>query len=360
VSVRVVSVQVEALSIPTVDPFVIATGEVRSTRSVLVRAELRAEGGKKTALGLGEGACLPPVTKEDQPDALTAVDAARAVLWDRVFQSPHELRAALSSVLAETPVARAAVEMAMLDAWARLDEAPLWRWLGGDEPVEILTDITLPILTPQRMAELAKQWSARGFRSFKIKVGKHLEQDLVALKAVCAAVPGASFRPDANAGLKPAEALRWVREARALGAVVECFEQPCASLEEMAEVCAALDVPVLADESVKTLDDLEAVARAKAATGVNLKIAKSGSLLTARAIGLAAQARGWQLMVGGMVESRLGMTAAAHLCASLGGVAFPDLDTAWLLAEDPFEGGYREDGPRYVLPDVPGLGVTRR
>jgi len=66
------------------------------------------------------------------------------------------------------------------------------------------------------------------------------------------------------------------------------------------------------------------------------------------------------VMVGGMVESRLGMTAAAHLCASLGGVQFPDLDTAWLLAEDPFEGGYRAEGPRYELPDSPGLAVTKR
>lgn len=356
--VRVVSLSVEPLSIATVDPFVIASGEVRSTRSVLVRAELRGAG--QAVAGLGEGACLPPVTKEDQPDSLAAVEAVRAVLWDRVFSSPHELRAALAQAMPEVPVARGAVEMAMLDAWSRLDGAPLWKWLGGDEPVAIETDITLPILAPARMAELAVQWHARGFRSFKIKVGKHFEQDLVALKAVCAAVPGASFRPDANAGLRPDEAVRWVREARALGAKVECFEQPCASLEEMAEACAKLDVPVLADESVKTPEDLETVAAARAANGVNLKIAKSGSLLTARAIGMAAQARGWTVMVGGMVESRLGMTAAAHLCASLGGVQFPDLDTAWLLAEDPFEGGYREDGPRYTLPDVPGLGVRRR
>jgi L-Ala-D/L-Glu epimerase len=61
-----------------------------------------------------------------------------------------------------------------------------------------------------------------------------------------------------------------------------------------------------------------------------------------------------------MVETRLGMTAAAHVVAALGGVDFVDLDTAWLLADDPFEGGYVADGPRYTLPDLPGLGVSRR
>ncbi len=358
--VRIASLTVEALSIRTVDPFVIATGEVHATRSVLVKAELREEGGRATALGLGEGACLPGVTKEDQPDALAAVEAARAVLRDRVLDDPLSLRAALAAALPDTPVARSAVEVALLDAWARLDQAPLYRWLGGERSPAFETDITLPILAPARMAELAQQWRARGFTCFKVKVGRNFAADLAALEAVCAAVPRARFRPDANGGLSPGEAVRWVAEARKRGATVECFEQPCATLEQMAEACAQLDVPVLADESVKTLADLERVAEAKAATGVNLKIAKSGGLLAARAIGLAAQARGWPLMVGGMVESRLGMTAAAHLCASLGGVEFADLDTAWLLAEDPFRGGYEADGPRYRLPDVAGLGVALR
>jgi len=124
-----------------------------------------------------------------------------------------------------------------------------------------------------------------------------------------------------------------------------------------AQVAAACRVPVLADESVKSLAELRAVLAARAATGVNLKVAKSGSLLGAYAIGREAQKAGLPLMVGGMVETRLGMTAAAHLVAALGGVAFPDLDTAWLLATDPFEGGYVADGPRYLLPDAPGLGV---
>jgi L-alanine-DL-glutamate epimerase-like enolase superfamily enzyme len=65
-------------------------------------------------------------------------------------------------------------------------------------------------------------------------------------------------------------------------------------------------------------------------------------------------------MMGGMVETRLGMTAAAHVACALGGVDFVDLDTAWLLADDPYEGGYLADGPRYTLPVTPGLGVTVR
>src|SRR5690348_5248841 len=132
-------VAVEPLSVPTLDPFVISSGTVHATRSILVRI----------GEGLGEGSCLPPVTKEDQPDALAAVQR---------FQDDLD-------ALAPTPVARAAVEMALLDDHARKKGEPLWRFLGGPfaaPPLE--TDITLPILPPQRMAELAAQWWRQGFR----------------------------------------------------------------------------------------------------------------------------------------------------------------------------------------------------
>jgi L-alanine-DL-glutamate epimerase-like enolase superfamily enzyme len=212
------------------------------------------------------------------------------------------------------------------------------------------------------MAELATEWWARGFRSFKVKVGKDLDADLRALEAMHRAAPAATFRPDANAGFSREQALAYANGAQKLGAALECFEQPCGAedLEGMAAVAEALTIPVIADESVKRVGDLERVLRAKAADGVNLKIAKSGGLLRAREVGALARAHGMPLMVGGMVETRLGMTAATHLAASLGGAEFPDLDTAWLLREDPFEGGYQADGPRYTLPDSPGLGLRPR
>ncbi|MFW5921116.1 MAG: enolase C-terminal domain-like protein, partial [Polyangiales bacterium] len=132
------------------------------------------------------------------------------------------------------------------------------------------------------------------------------------------------------------------------------------ALPQMARVAAATDVPVIADESVATLADLERVVEAKAADGVNLKLAKSGGLLPALAVGEAAREHGLSVMVGGMVETRLGMSAMGQVAGALGGVSFVDLDTAWLLARDPFAGGYRERGPRYELPDEPGLGLEPR
>lgn len=344
------------LSVPTVDPFVIATGQATATRSVLVRATVACEG--RTAVGLGEGSCLPPVTREDQPDAVDAAQKSQRLLLGRTWQAPKKLGEDLDGALNAFPVARAAVEMAVLDAWAQLDGHPLYRWLGGPKRAPLLeTDITLPILPVKRQVELAREWWAKGFRSFKVKLGKNLQDDVASLDALVKALPAMRLRLDANAGQTPEQALTVVRELYARHAFLECYEQPCLSLQDCCRVTRDLEVPVVADESVKHLPELQVVLAQRAATGVNLKIAKSGGILEALAIGRAAANAGLSVMVGGMLETRLGMTAAAHLAAALGGADFCDLDTAWLLKSDPFRGGYAEDGPRYQLGETPGLGV---
>jgi len=346
---RIDALRVRPLSVALLEPFVIATGRVDATRAVEVEAEVSWRGER--AVGLGEGACLPPVTREDQGDVLRELEPHRSM--------------ELESLEGLGPVARAAVETAVLDAMARIAGVPVRVLLGGPgaEAVDALeTDVTVAIAESTRMAELAREWGARGFRALKVKVGKDVDADARALEAIGRAAPAAALRVDANGGYSPAEAIALARACERLGLRVECWEQPCGEddLDGMAEVTAALDAPVVADESVKTLEDLRVLALRRYADGVNLKLAKSGGMLACLAIGRAAQAAGLQLMVGGMVETRLGMTAAAHLACALGGVAFVDLDTAWLLADDPYQGGYVSDGPRYRLPYRPGLDIRRR
>lgn len=355
--VHLASLSATPLSVATVDPFVIATGKAHATRSVLVQVQLKR--GGKTAEGLGEGSCLPPVTREDQPQALEAVLRSRSTLVGSMWDDTARMGQDLDAILAHWPVARAAVEVAILDAWAKLDGLPLYQWLGGPRVSPLLeTDITLPILPVARMLELARQWWGKGFRSFKVKVGKSLREDLLVLRGLVREFPDMRLRLDGNAGQSPEDALTIIRELYASHAFLECYEQPCAVLGDCARVVKDLEVPVVLDESVKHVSELKVALTHGAATGVNLKIAKSGGILEALAIGKAAAHAGISVMVGGMLETRLGMAAATHLAAALGGADFCDLDTAWLLETDPFLGGYEEDGPRYTVRSTPGLGVT--
>jgi L-alanine-DL-glutamate epimerase-like enolase superfamily enzyme len=334
-----------------------------ATRSVEITARLAR--GERQATGYGEAATLPPVTREDENAVLDAVRAASGTLAGREVTIDEALESLLDEAFAAMPVARGGVEVAILDAYARLSDLPLRALLGGARggvTTALTTDITLPIGEPDAMARLAREWHRKGFDVFKVKVGKNVDADAVALEHVHRAVPSGSFRVDANAGFDARDAIALMRSLQRLGLRVECYEQPCArdDLDAMAEVSRAVEPPVIADESVSSLEDLQRVTRSGAADGVNLKIAKSGGIVRALAIGRWAQRLDMPLMVGGMVETRLGMTAGAHLAAALGGVAFVDLDTAWLLDGDPYEGGYRENGPHYSLAQEPGLGVNRR
>jgi L-alanine-DL-glutamate epimerase-like enolase superfamily enzyme len=352
------SVTARALSVPLLEPFVIASGRMDATRAAEIEVTIAWRGQKAT--GLGEAACLPPVTKEDQGDVLRTIDEAAAG-W---IGQPVDC-ADPTAGLAVGPVARAGVETAVLDALARIAGVPLRVLLadGGARATATLeTDVTIAIAEPERMAELARGWFARGFRALKVKVGKDVDADARALSAIARAVPSAKLRVDANAGYSARDAIALGRGCERMGLRVECWEQPCGEddLDGLAEVAEALEAPVVADESVKRLADVRAILDRKCADGINLKLAKSGGPLAALAIGRAARAGGLKVMVGGMVETRLGMTAAAHVACALGGADFVDLDTAWLLATDPYEGGYVADGPRYTMPDQPGLGVRRK
>jgi L-Ala-D/L-Glu epimerase len=350
------SLDVEPLFVALREPFVIANARMDTTRAGLVRAIV--DGNE----GFGESATLPPVTREDWPDVEATVRAASAGLIGARIATSEQAINELLEPLSLTPVARAGIETAILDALSRALGEPMAALFGARACTVLETDVTLPIAEPERMIELSREWRAKGFRTFKVKVGKDLEHDRQAIVGVHRAVPDARFRLDANEGFTADEALALLRSITTEGAVVECFEQPCrrVDLEGMAKVTREAGVPVIADEAVRSLDDLARVHAMGAASGVNLKLAKHGGPIGAYRIGKRARELGMKVMCGAMVETRLGLTAMAHVVSALGGADYVDLDTAFLLADDPFEGGFTDEGPRLLPTFGPGLDVRRR
>ncbi len=357
---RLVALDATPLSVPLREPFVIATGRMDATRAALVTVTVEDAAGRR-AEGLGEAAALPPVTHEDQPDLLSAVVAARARLEGVTLSDLAAADEAVAAALSGRPVARAGGMGALADAGARLHDLPLYALLGGPgPPASSTTDITLPIGAPAYVAGLARAYRDAGFACFKVKVGRDYRADHAALRAVADAVPDARFRLDANAGFSARDALALLDLVGGDGLALECFEQPCAreDLVGMAEVTARSPVPIVADESFRGAEDLERLLAARAAHGVNLKLAKLGGPASAVALGRAARRRGLGLMAGAMVETRVGIATMAHVVAALGGVEWVDLDTAFLLARDPFVGGYVAEGSRLTLAPGPGTGVS--
>lgn len=300
--------------------------------------------------GWGEGT-IPPyygVTAE----AMAAYWDAAARRADPFPDDPAEIPAYVG---ADGPApARAALDLALHDRLGRLNNRPLYDLLGLPKPRPLPTSFTLAIDDPEAMGRSAAELT--GCSVIKLKLGGADGRDLERVAAVRAARPDVTLYVDANAGWTAAEAIAEIDRMVALG--VALVEQPVAKsdYEGMGRVQAASAVPVVADESVQTMADVERLAAAGVG-GINLKLMKVGGLGPGLAILRRARELGLGVMLGCMVETSIGATAMAHL---MGLADWLDLDAPWLIANDPFDGLTYDEAGRVHVPDRTGIGVIRR
>ncbi len=341
------------IDIPITDPFVVATGARVVAENVFVRITLR-DGTQ----GYGEAAPFPEVGGETRASCLATLGQLAPAL---IGQPAHNYQA-LARRMAETapayPAARCGLETALIDAHCRTTQIPMWQlWSHPDVRLRE-TDITIPIATREKTVVLAKGWYEKGFRLFKMKVGKDVEEDIRRLEAVHRALPGISFIGDGNQGFSREDCLTFARGVRQFGGTMVLLEQPVVreDLDSMAAIRGETGIPVAADEAVRSLADARLVVEQSAADYINIKIMKTG-VVEAAEIAAFALASGLKLMVGGMVETRIAMGCSFSLVLGMKGFDVLDLDTPLLLAEDPIQGGYRYVGPCLEPWHSPGLGM---
>jgi L-alanine-DL-glutamate epimerase-like enolase superfamily enzyme len=353
---HITRLEVEPLDIPLIEPFVIATGQVESARNALVRITL-ADG----TVGLGEAAPFPPSGGETQETALAAVRGMAPLVEGQDATTWRPLAARLTASFEHQATARAGVEAAVLDALTRSWGLPLYQFFGGGE-ASVTSDLSIPIAAPEQVARLAQQHVANGARTLKLKVGTTVAEDLERVLALVDGAFDAAIILDGNQGYTPSAALELLAALEKENVRPILFEQPTHQhdLEGLRFVTERAGIPVAADEAVHTAADALRVARMGAASVVNIKLMKSG-VVEALDIAAICRAAHIDLMIGAMIESRLGSAISAHLAAGLGSFTYVDLDIPMLLAEDPFTGGYTQNGMEYRLdPTAPGHGVSRK
>jgi L-alanine-DL-glutamate epimerase-like enolase superfamily enzyme len=339
---RLTELTIRRLDVRLREPFGIATGAQHVAENLLV--ELGFDDGTS---GIGEAAPFPAVNGETRALAESVLEGARPALLGAELEAWRASAALGQKALARAPSALCAFETALLDAYTRRAGLSLFGFFGGVQP-DLETDITLTTGSPEQAFEQSDRARRDGFRTLKVKIGGAPRgHDLTRLRRAHEAFPDATFVLDANASMTGDTAVALLEALGPLRDQVVLFEQPTAAddLGGLATV-RRTGVRVAADESVRSLADLSRLARAEAADIVNLKITKSG-LVGALDLALAARSHGFGLMIGGMVETRLAMTASACLAGGLGGFSHIDLDTPFFLADDPFESraGYRPTGP---------------
>jgi L-alanine-DL-glutamate epimerase-like enolase superfamily enzyme len=355
--VRIVRAELAMLRIPLRTPFRTALRTVERAEDVVLR--LHADDGR---IGYGSAPATPQITGDTHASIIA--DLRERLLPLLLDREPSELPALLAALQDRQDAgvsARAAAEVALHDLAAQERGQPLFRYLGGTVAT-LSTDLTISVDALPKMLSDVREALGRGFSALKIKLGKDADEDIERVRAIAQAVEGrATLRLDANQGWSPEQAIRVMLAVEAAGIRAELLEQPVGAkdLDGLARVAAAIRTPVMADESVFGPDEVEEIARRRAARIVNIKLVKAAGIGPALAIAQQARTHGLECMMGCMLEGPIGVAAAAHVAAACADVVTRvDLDGPSLCRFDPVASNVSFDGPAIRLGEAPGLGIT--
>ncbi|MEI6875911.1 MAG: enolase C-terminal domain-like protein, partial [Spirochaetota bacterium] len=263
--------------------------------------------------------------------------------------------------------ARSGIDLAVHDLLGKSLGIPVYDLIGGKCRDRVLVALEIPGGTPGEMAEACASFVKQGVRAFKPKIGGYPDADAERLKAIREAVgKDVVIRADANQGYTPKEAIRLCRLAEKMDVGLELLEQPVAywDLKGMAQVRAAVDILIEADESSFTQFDAMNIIKAEAADVINIKVEKVGGLYNAKKVVALVESAGLQCVIG--TAFGLGLTVAAklHLAASTriikDAVEFTEVRLHDNLLLAPYGGllGLPLEDGCFGVPEGPGFGVT--
>ncbi len=339
------TLNVEQCSITTRHPFAIARGSTNGYKRAWVRL---VDGDGQEGWGEADPSSF-------YGESLETVLAAFGKLAAHLPRDPFDLQGAEArweQVVPKNWAARAALSAALHDLVGKKLGQPLWRLWGLDPAKAPISSFTIGLDTPEKIR--AKVREADAYPILKIKLGTDHDEEILRTIRDATDKP---IRVDANAGWDVKRAKQMIPKLKECG--VEFLEQPLVpddmdGLAEVRRVASKHNLPVVVDESCLVAADIPRLAGR--VDGINIKLAKCGSLREALRMIATARAHGMLVMVGCMIETSLGITAAAHFTPL---VDATDLDGAALTVDDPFTGATIDHG-QIRLPTGPGLGVRRR
>lgn len=323
-------------------PFTIARGS--SSVDPVVVVQLEHEG----LTGLGEAA-----PSGRYGESIQTVEKFLSALDLKLFDNPFHLEAILSYVdqtAGGNFAAKAAVDIALHDWVGKKLGVPLFRYWGLTKEETPRTSFTIGIDTPKVIEQKVRE--AEEYPILKVKLGGANDEEI--MRAI-RKVTNKTLRVDANEGWKSKEVavekIKWLEQEG-----VEFVEQPmpAADLNGTEWVRERVNLPLIADENVIRLSDIPGLQNAF--DGINIKLMKCTGLREAVAMIHTARACNMKIMAGCMIETSIGISAAAQLSPLLD---YADLDGNVLTTNDPYDGVRIVDG-KLVLPDRPGIGVKPR
>ena len=341
------------LIIPLNEPFVISLGAQYNAESVIVVIKTPGE-------FTGYGECSPYMSINGE-----SVDTCFIVgqYFSRVLKGKNALdikdcMQQMDRTMYANKSIKSAFDMALYDIAAQHAGLPLYEFLGGKNNKTLTTDYTVSIGEAKIMAENAAKYKQQGFPVIKVKLGEGTDKDAERIHLIREAIGyDLPLRIDANQGWDVKTAIATLKELERYN-IQHCEEPiPRWDFMRLRKVKKKSPIPIMADESCCDHHDAKRLIGLKACDMLNVKLGKSGGIYDAlKIISLAEKAK-MKMQVGAFMESRLGMTAGAHLALCSDNIHYCDFDTPLMFTEDPVSGGltYHENGVVKV-PETPGLG----
>lgn len=349
---KIIQTEIYKFSIP-MHPFTIATGTMDYAQNIFIRIHVDAG-----FYGVGECSAFPMIVGETQA---TCFEMAKdfAKLWKG--KDPLKIKermAELHSFTAFNSTIKSAFDMALYDIASKEAEIPLYKFLNGVKK-EIETDLTIGIDTPHNMAATAAEYKNKGVRIIKIKLGKNGKEDIERVRQIrLAAGNDMLLRIDANQGWSYDTAVFVLQEIVKYN--IQFCEQPLRYWDDdkLPALRKLSPIKIMADESVFDHHDAVRLIASGGCDYVNIKFSKSGGILEAGKINAVCEENLIPCMMGGMLESRIALTAFAHFALANPNIIFYDMDTCMLGHKvDPVKDGIRFIGFFPKVPDTPGIGA---
>ena len=348
-------IELYKLLIPLKEPFVISLGAQYNAESVIVII--------KTKNGItGFGECSPYTSINGESlDTCFIVGQyfAKALIGKDALQIKECLQV-MDKIIYGNNSIKSAFDMALYDISSQHAGVPLYKFLGGENNKTLTTDMTVSIGEVEKMAADAFKFKEQGFPAIKVKLGESKEKDVERIAAIRNAIgKDIPLRIDANQGWKVKTAIETLNALEEFN--IEHCEEPIArwNYMKLRKVKKNSPIEIMADESCGDSHDAKRLIDMEACDSINIKLGKSGGLYDAKKIIALCDKAGMHMQIGAFMESRLGMTAAAHLALCSDNILHCDFDTPLMFTEDPVNGGlsYEANGMMKV-PEAPGLGAT--
>jgi len=349
---KITDIKYEKLDQELVIPIKTALGTLSKHSTLITKIETY-EG----IFGYGEAAPVEFVTGETIDTAVSVIKLLRPLL---IGQDPSEIQKInylMDRRIKNNTSAKAGIDIALHDIYAKKMGVPLYKALGGWSNT-FKTDRTVMISSAEYMVNEAVELYGQGFDILKLKIGMDLEKDIKVIEKIRIELGDrVKIRIDVNQGWNIATGNRVVKHLENLN--VEFIEQPFSvdHTDSMKYLREKTSIPVMADESCFSPEDAFRLVKNDMVDFLNIKLMKSGGIYNATKINIISEMAGVECMVGCMLESKVGIFAAAQFIAANRNITMADIDSVFLMKDDGIKGDFEISSSIISLPDTPGIGI---